>query len=352
VLQKTDRPYRNISADPETHDRLHRLAAASDRGLTAYLRKAVYIFETDVIFDRVRENERPRYVDGSLPTAESEAIAKRLQWLVHRIKAVMPQQPVNESHRAVALDLDTYARLHRASVLLNCKLAVLVRWLAIARENRWIGLMTAAEAAKYFAGTQTFEEAQAIFERARKEPTRTLRIAPETTVVLRRLDPILNHHTIGFINSVTRNVETNCLRLLNESECVRYLSNGLTPDEAPAIAARFSSVVERIRTQAPSNGDASLYDDLHVTIEIANRVDRLARLLDCPLIQVLHRLVVEYEKHKLAEMNEAEKAQYFAGQLTFEQWREIHVRAHPEDGPASESAPAPEIAPDDAGGGP
>src|SRR5262249_13649739 len=162
---------------------------------------------------RLRDDERPRYMDGSLTTAESDAIANRLQWLVHRVKAVTPQQPVNESHHVVALDLDSHAPAHRAAALLNCKLNSFVRVLVIPRENRWVGLMTAAEAAKYFAGTQTFEEAQAIFERARKEPARTLRIYPETAVVLARLDSILNHHTIGFINAHTRNIETAFLRM-------------------------------------------------------------------------------------------------------------------------------------------
>jgi hypothetical protein len=148
VLQKMNRPYRSIRTDSETHARAHRLAATSDQGVSAYLRKALYIFETGVIFPRLRDDERPRYMDGSLTTAESGAITNRLQWLVHRIQAVTPQQLVSGSRYVVALDLDSHARAHRAAALLNCKLIAFVRWLTIERETRWVGLMTAAEKIK------------------------------------------------------------------------------------------------------------------------------------------------------------------------------------------------------------
>jgi hypothetical protein len=168
MLMKTSGPYRNARTDGATHDRFRRLAAISNRNLMGYLKLVAFNFEKNVIFSNLSDDERARYVDGTLTAAESEDVFKRLEVIVRHIRSVTPPRSTDSLHRHIGVDLETWHRLHRMAAILDCKKAAVLRWMAVEHENRQLARMTAAESERYCAGTLSFQEAQGIYERSQK----------------------------------------------------------------------------------------------------------------------------------------------------------------------------------------
>ncbi len=179
MLMRTlgSRDFRNVRLNSEALERARRMGPMWHSKLNAVIEQYAFRLESKLLA-YLDEAQRATYFAGTFRFETKNLI----QTIIQRADPQpSPKRQRGRKHHTIAVNVDTHDRLSRIATACNSKLSHILNGIGVTYEAAILPAMNEIERGKYFAGTLTLPERQAIFERAQKSRAQ---FAPDKTTVL------------------------------------------------------------------------------------------------------------------------------------------------------------------------